>query len=236
MTRETENAVLLLVGLCTAIIVVTGSYSRYVKPTLLPWLACAAVLLIALALMAIGRDIRRGSAHDEGAHRHRSPIVWLLVVPIALLGFIVPPAIMPSAVGPTVTDVSTDVLSHPFTPLPAERAPTLSLPDVLMRVAQDSAGTLDGRLVTITGFTLKQDGRTYLGRVVIMCCAADARLAQIRVGGPAVAQMASYPENTWVTVEGKVPTGQQDSTRRTIPLLEVYRASQTEPPKNPYAY
>ena len=46
MSRETENALLLLLGLSTAIITVTGVYTRYVKPSLLPWLAAVAVLLV----------------------------------------------------------------------------------------------------------------------------------------------------------------------------------------------
>ncbi|HXA90126.1 MAG TPA: TIGR03943 family protein, partial [Mycobacterium sp.] len=32
MSRETENALLLLLGLATAIITITGVYTRYVKP------------------------------------------------------------------------------------------------------------------------------------------------------------------------------------------------------------
>ena len=60
MSRETENALLLLLGLATAIITITGVYTRYVKPSLLPWLAAVAVLLIVLALSAIVRDLRRG--------------------------------------------------------------------------------------------------------------------------------------------------------------------------------
>lgn len=238
MTRETENAILLLIGICTAIITITGSYLRYVKPSLLPWLAVSAVLLIGLALVAIARDIRRGSAyvaHDDG-HSHRSGVVWLLVVPIVLLGFVVPPAIMPQAAAPSVVPVSTEVLRRPFPPLPDERAPALVLPELLVRIAQDSANTLDGRLVTVTGFTFKEDGRTDLARVVILCCAADATLARIRLSGPAAPQVSGYPENTWVQVEEKVPAGQGDSTLRTTPVMEVFSASRIDPPENPYAY
>ena len=43
MTRETENAILLLVGMAVGIITITGTYTRYVKPSLLPWLAGSAV-------------------------------------------------------------------------------------------------------------------------------------------------------------------------------------------------
>jgi uncharacterized repeat protein (TIGR03943 family) len=238
MTRETENAVLLLVGICTAIITITGTYTRYVKPSLLPWLAGAAVLLIALALVSIIRDIRRGSregAHDVD-HKHRPGTAWLLFVPIAFLGFIVPPAITPEAAAPTVVEVSTTVLRRPFPPLPDERAPTLSLPELLVRIARDSANTLDDRLVTVTGFTFKGDGRTDLARVVIICCAADATLARIRLSGPAAPQISSFPENTWLTVEGKIPAGQSVSSVRAIPTMEVFSQRRIAPPANPYAY
>jgi uncharacterized repeat protein (TIGR03943 family) len=238
MSRETENALLVLVGVSTAIITITGVYTRYVKATMLPWLAVSALLLIALALIAIVRDVRRGSAdglHDDG-HSHGSTVAWLLVLPIALLAFVVPPAIAPRAAGPSVAEVSTDVLRRPFPPLPDERAPMLSLPDLLMRVAQDSAGTLDDRLVAVTGFTMKENGRADLGRVVIICCAADARLARIRLSGPGAPEVASYPDNTWMKVEGEIPAGQGDSTANTIPLMVVHRASRIAPPSNPYAY
>ena len=43
MSRNTENVVLFLLGMCTAAIVVTGTFNRYVKPTLMPWLAMTAV-------------------------------------------------------------------------------------------------------------------------------------------------------------------------------------------------
>jgi uncharacterized repeat protein (TIGR03943 family) len=238
MTRETENAVLLLIGICTAIITVTGAYTRYVKPSLLPWLTVSAILLITLALVAIVRDIRRGSGDGLHVdhHAHRAGITWLLVLPIALLGFVVPPAITPQAAGPSVVEVSNDVLRRPYPPLPDERAPTLSLPEVLTRLKYDSANTLDGRLITVTGFTMKENGSTSLARVVMLCCAADARLERMRLGGPAATQIAAYAENTWLTVEGKIPAGQRDSSGRTIPTMEVIRQSRIDAPENPYVY
>lgn len=234
MSRETENALLLLTGVSTAIIAATGSYTRYVKPTLLPFLIATAVLLIALALAAITRDIRRGNGgeHNHG-HAHRSGTAWLLLIPIAMLAFVVPPAIRPDAA--SVTEVSTDVLRRPFAPLPDGRAPELSLPDVLIRVAQDTAGTLDGRTITVSGFTMRDGNRTDLARVVIICCAADAQLARIQLSGPVAGQVSGYPENTWVRVEGTIPAGQGDSGRRHIPTISVRSVARTDPPAHPYA-
>lgn len=114
MSRETENALLLLVGVSTLIISATGTFTRYVKPSLLPWLMASAVLLIVLALVSIVRDIRSGPQETEHGHRHRSGVLWLLIVPVALLGFVVPPALGPQTARPAVREVSTEVLRRPF--------------------------------------------------------------------------------------------------------------------------
>lgn len=236
MSRETENALLLLVGVSTLIIAVTGTFTRYVKPSLLPWLLASAVLLIGLALVSIVRDIRSGPREDDHDHPHRSGVLWLLVVPVALLGFVVPPAIGPQTARPAVREVSTEVLRRPYPALPAERAPELALPEVLIRVAQDSANTLDGRLITVTGFTMKDGDAVQLGRVVILCCAADAQLARIDLGGPAADTAASLPDGTWVRVEGTIPAGQGDAAMRTTPTMQVSAVQEIEPPQNPYSY
>lgn len=236
MSRETENALLLLIGVSTAIITITGTFTRYVKPGLLPYLGATAALLIALALASIVRDIRHGGGeeHADHDHAHRRGTTWLLLIPIALLAFVVPPAIRPDAA--TVTEVSTDVLRRPFPPLPDGAAPEISLPDALIRVAQDSAGTLDDRRITVTGFTMRDGDRTDLARVVIICCAADAQLARLRLSGPAAAAVAGYPDDTWIKVEGMIPAGQSDSSRGSVPTMTALTVSRIDPPPHPYAY
>ncbi|MFV8244614.1 TIGR03943 family putative permease subunit [Mycolicibacterium peregrinum] len=241
MSRETENALLLLIGVSTAIIAITGTFTRYVKPALLPYLGATAVLLIALALASIVRDIRHGGRDGDGPdtdephdHPHSRGVAWLLLIPIALLAFVVPPAIRPDAA--TVTEVSTDVLRRPFPPLSDGVAPEVSLPDVLIRVAQDSAGTLDDRRITVSGFSMRVGDRTDLARLVIICCAADAQLASIRLSGPAAAQVTGYPENTWFKLEGMIAAGQGDSSRSSVPTMTVLTVSRIDPPPHPYAY
>lgn len=245
MSRETENALLLLVGVSTLMITLSDAYTRYVKPSLQPWLFASAALLIALSLVSIVRDVRRGAHPEDGqdtehghhaGHTHRSSVVWLLMVPIALLAFVVPPAIGPLTARPSVAQVSTDVLRRPFPPLPQERAPELSLPDLLIRNAQDSAGTLDGRLVSVTGFTIAEGGRTDLGRIVILCCAADAQLARVSLTGPAASDAAALADGSWVRIEGKVVAGQGDSAGRVIPQFQVSSVQQIEPPPNTYSF
>ena len=248
MSRDTENVVLFLLGMCTAAIVVTGSFTRYVKPTLMPWLAVTAVLLVTLALSAIIRDVRahgrRGDDpdhHDDVAHEHRSAVVWLLVLPVALLGFVVPPALGARTAEPTVAALPRLVLLRPFPPLPADRAPELPLPEVVVRANRDSANTLDGRLITVTGFTIKEgDGKegdgVDLGRVVIICCAADGQLARLHLRGPAAETAAAYPEETWLRVEGTVVPRPSDVAGLSTPTLTVSAVTPIEAPQNPYAY
>jgi uncharacterized repeat protein (TIGR03943 family) len=243
VSRETENAILLLVGISVAVIAVSGAFTRYVKPGLLPWLIASAALLILLALVAIIGDVRRGGprAHDETgdhseAHSHRGGIVWLLVVPILVLIFVTPPALRPSAAAPSVTTVSNNdvIFKQAFPPLPPGEAPELSLPEVLMREFHDSAGSLTNRPITMIGFVLNEKQGVDLGRIVIICCAADAQLARIHLGGPAVAQAAGLPDNTWLRVEGKVTPPPPNSAR--IPTLQATTVTRIDAPANPYDY
>lgn len=244
MSRNTENVVLFLLGMCTAAIVVTGTFTRYVKPTLMPWLVMTAVLLIVLALSAAIRDLRarrrRGDDADhhdgETDHEHRSAVVWLLVLPVALLGFVVPPALGARAAEPAVTDLPRLVLLRPFPPLPGDRAPELPLPEVVVRANRDSANTLKDRLITVTGFTIKEGDGVDLGRVVIICCAADGQLARLHLGGPAAATAADYPEETWLRVEGTVIPTPSDVAGLSTPTLTVSSVTPVEAPQNPYAY
>ena len=51
VSRGTQNLVLLLVGLSTAVMLVKGTYLNYVKPGLLPWLVAAAAVLVVLGVV-----------------------------------------------------------------------------------------------------------------------------------------------------------------------------------------
>lgn len=237
MSREAENALLLLVGIATAMITVGGAYTRYVKASLLPWLAVTAVIVIGLALVSMIADIRRGSAPyaDHGDHSHRGSIAWLLLVPVVVLIFVAPPALRPGAAAPKVTAVSTEVLRRPFPALPDGRAPEVSIPEVLIRAAQDTAGTLNDRLITVIGFTLRENSGVDLGRVVIICCAADAQLARIHLRGPAASDLKNYSEETWLRVEGTVIPGEANGDSTSKPTLHVQSATRIEAPANTYA-
>jgi uncharacterized repeat protein (TIGR03943 family) len=241
MSRETENALLLLLGLSAAIITVTGVYTRYVKPSLLPWLAAVAALLLVLAVSAIIRDLRPGRDDDSGpdehpGHAHRRGIGWLIAVPIVLLAFVVPPALGPQAAAPLAVTLSPSELRQPFPPLPAGRAPEVSLKEVMKRVALDSAGTLNSRLIAVVGFSLKDGSATDLARITIFCCAADAQLGRLHLRGPAALAAADLPDNTWIRVEGTVATPAGDAPSPSVPTMTVSTLTRVDAPANTYAY
>ncbi|OBJ18254.1 TIGR03943 family protein [Mycobacterium colombiense] len=243
MSREAENTVLLLVGISIAMITASGVFTRYVKPGLLPWLIVSAVALIGLALVAIVGDIRRGGPRTSEAeadhghgHPHRTGIVWMLVVAVLVLMFVAPPALRPSAAAPSVTSVSNDVLNKAFPPLPPGPAPDVSLPEVLMREAHDTTGSLTNRSISVTGFVLNEAQGVDLGRIVIICCAADAQLARIHLRGPAAQGAAGLPDNTWIRVQGQVIPAPRQPNSPAIPTLQATAVTRIDAPPNPYAY
>ena len=244
MSRESENIMLLMIGLATGMITVTGAFVRYVKPALEPWLYLTAAVLIGLALVAIIGDLRRPAAssdhdhdhgHDDGGHSHANGAVWLLLIPVVVLIFVTPPALRPQASVPSISAVSADSMRRAFPPLPPGRAPEVSVPDLMIRGVQDSAGTLDGRLITVIGFTLRDGDAVDLGRFSVLCCAADARLARVRLGGSRAAEAAGLPEHSWVRVEGTVRPGLPGEPILGIPIVEVDSVTPIDAPENVYS-
>ena len=234
MSRGTQNLVLLLVGLSTAVMLVKGTYLNYVKPGLLPWLAVAAAVLVGLGLVAIARDLRHAQAGaDDRGHRHQPWLGWLLLIPIAMVTFVVPP---PMAAGGASAAAVSASQRRAFPPLPPGDAPTVSLPEVVMRAAADSTNSLAGRSITLTGFTLHHSDGVDLGRVVIVCCAADAQLARVHLTGTAAATAAGHPEDTWLRIEGQIVPGSSDARDGFIPTMVVATVTPIDKPANTYAY
>lgn len=238
MRRETENLLLLLVGVSIGLIAFSGQFTRYVKPGLLPWLIAAAVLLIALALAAIVADIRRGGPpdHADDGHAHRGGVVWLLAVPVVVLTFVKPPPIQAHPGNPPASLTADQAVQQQFPPLPTEGVPELSLPDVMMRAANDKRRSLDNRTIAVTAFVLHEADGVDLGRVVIICCAADAQLARVHLRGPGAAVAAGLRDNTWVRAEGVVTPAPRRPDLAPVPTLDAAVVAPIDAPANPYAY
>jgi hypothetical protein len=72
--------------------------------------------------------------------------------------------------------------------------------------------------------------------VVIVCCAADAQLARIHLGGPAAATATNYPDDTWLSVEGTVLPGSSTAASSFVPTISITSVTRVDRPANTYAY
>ncbi|HEY2765398.1 MAG TPA: TIGR03943 family protein [Pseudonocardiaceae bacterium] len=241
MRRETQNVLLVLLGGALLKIAWTGTYLRYVKPSLLPFLAVAAVVILALGLIAIARDLRAGRALPAGFtgaahsdHAARSP--WLLLLPVLAIFLVSPPAlgsdtVTRSAAMPAVPGRS----DNDFPPLPSGPAPQLRLSDFVARAVWDDAGSVNGRQVRLLGFVARgAGGDTYLARLVITCCAADATAMKVRLVGRS--GLATLPPDSWWEVRGQVVPGSARQDSRFVPTFTVSGLAPTTPPPETYEY
>lgn len=225
MKRETQNVLLVLVGGAMVKIALDGSFVRYVKPSLHPYLLISGVVIVGLALAAIVRDVRRGGPAENG-HSHSSRPYWMLLVPAALILFVAPPALGVSSVSDRVVE-SGPLERTAFPPLPDGDAPEVPLLDVVQRAARDSTGSLDGREITVTGMRVDNpDGTVDLARILIICCAADARSIRIHLD--------RNLDGDWLRVRGTV--GESSLETGNIPTMTVTGVEQIPAPENTYAY
>ncbi|MGP4016426.1 TIGR03943 family putative permease subunit [Saccharopolyspora sp. 5N708] len=231
MRRETQNLLLLLLGGALLKIALGGSYLRYVKPSLFPWLVAAGVIMIGLAAFAIVSDIRSGGV---GNHEHGSRSPWMLLLPVFAIFLIAPPAL-------GADSVTRDRVAAPppkeslFPDLPPEQAPLLSLSEFVTRVIWDDSGALNGRAVRLQGFVVHPTpGSTQLARMRISCCAADA--APVKVDLAAAAQAAELPADTWIEVTGKLRPGTATEANDYVPTLDALLIRPIPAPQDTYEY
>lgn len=159
-------------------------------------------------------------------------MTWLLLLPVVVLIFITPPALLPQAGVPSVRTVPTEALRRPFAPLPAGRAPEITDPQ--RGTAPPRIQPAPERQAHHRGWFTVHDGDAVgLGRLVVMCCAADAQLAQVHLGGAlARGPCCGY---TWLRAEGIVQPGPANGDSSVIPTLEVAALAEIEPPEDAYA-
>ncbi|HWE89461.1 MAG TPA: TIGR03943 family protein [Pseudonocardiaceae bacterium] len=246
MRRETQNVLLVLVGGALLKIALNGSYLRYVRPSIQPWLIASGVVMVVLAAVAIVRDIRsyhatEQPAADHDGHRHGSRSSWLLVVPVLAIFLIAPPALGADAVaragGRTIISQAAPAVTQQgaaaFPPLPAEPVVPLSMSEFVTRSVWDATGSLNSRVVRLTGFVAHEGGSTYLARLVITCCAADATPVKVTlVGAGADAQR----DDQWLAVDGRIRPGSATQHNDYTPTFDVVTVAPIATPADPYEY
>ncbi|HEY2101049.1 MAG TPA: TIGR03943 family protein [Pseudonocardia sp.] len=242
MRRDTQNVLLVLLGGALIKISATELYLRYVKPANKWYLLTAGVVILALAATSLLRDawLARGGRPMPGHHSHdhepHSP--WLLLLPVLAIFLVAPPAlgadsVQRAAAGNSVT-AAAGPSSGEFAPLPAGAAPELRLSDFVARAVWDRAGSLAGRDVTLTGFVVHRGGAAELARLVITCCAADARPMVVRLTDGGAAR--DLPSGTWLRLRARLLPGSATVADGYTPSVQVLDAEPIPEPVEAYEY
>jgi uncharacterized repeat protein (TIGR03943 family) len=229
--RETQHLILLLMGGAVLKISLNGTYARYVKPALGPWLTATGAAAMLLAAALIVASVRKKPAEHEHGHRHSSRMAWLLMVPALVLLFAPPPVLTVDQ--PAAQAQAAPADPAPYPPLPPGR-PSLKLIDFVGR-ALGAPATLDGREVSLVGFVRTLPDGLYLARVFIWCCAADARSAVLKLDvDPARFPAQDFADKQWVRLVGTYVPGSIDNDPEDIPTVRVIDVTPIPQPENPY--
>lgn len=247
MRRETQNILLVLLGGALLKISLGDSYLRYVKPAHQPWLIAAGVVMVTLAAISIVREVlaaaRSGTAADGDlaavgdahGHHHNSPSTWLLVLPVLAVFLVAPPSLGSDSVtrasGRAAPPVSAN--DDMFPPLEAGAVVPMRMSDFASRSAWDSSKSLEGRTVRLVGFVVQQQGATYLARMAIACCAADAFPVKVRMAGD---QATTLANDTWVEVDAVLRPGSATQDNQYVPTVAVSGLRPVPEPSDPYEY
>jgi uncharacterized repeat protein (TIGR03943 family) len=226
-----QAVVLLLLGGSVLKASLSDLYLRYVKEGLRPFLIAAGAMLVAAAVATLWYEARRPPA-DEHAH-HEPRVGWLLLLPVLGLLLVAPPALGSYAASQSGTALGNAQTSD-FPPLPAGDPAQISVLDYASRAVFDRGLSMGDRRVKLTGFIMAgPGGEQYLGRMVLSCCAADARPIKVGLTGAAPAGLAP---DTWVEVVGTYSERRATDTvnGETIPYLEVAEWSEIPVPKQQY--
>lgn len=176
------------------------------------WLLLLPVLAVLLLPPALGAD---AVARDAGSQALSGP----------------PPEARPATEGSAGTGADDGFVIH-FPPLAAGKNPAVPLKEFVQRALYAPDSLVDTP-VTVTGFVARAaygySGGYSLARMIISCCAADARAMQIQIEGS-----PPFPENTWVTAVVTVQPGSGTLANGYVPTATVASIAQVEEPADPY--
>jgi uncharacterized repeat protein (TIGR03943 family) len=219
----------LLVGAVLLRLVLTGTYGRYVRAGMGPWLLVAGAAVLVLGLVTLLRALRHAEAPDAHDHHRQGGdrAGWLLLAPIAALLLVAPPTLGSYGVarGARVDIRAGAGVLDPLVPGPEPTRMTLL--EFGQRAFDRDGTSFAGATVQLTGFVAgAEPGGFRLARYQIACCAADAAPVVVRV----LAGGARVPaRDRWVTVTGLFRPGGGD-----LPQLAATNVVEVPAPDDPY--
>jgi uncharacterized repeat protein (TIGR03943 family) len=229
VNRQAQAVVLLLVGGAVLRASLTGQYLNYVKPGLQPYLVLAGAILVLAGLFTlwyeVGPRAKNEPAHagheDDDGHGHGAggpKVAWLLLAPVIGLLLVAPPALGSYAAGRAGSAVTA---KSDYAPLPAGDPLRITMLDYASRAVFDQGTSLGERRIQLTGFAMRGPEQSWLlARMIVSCCAADARPVKVALGGELPDGLA---EEQWLQVTGKYSGREiRDAVNgETIPFIEV---------------
>lgn len=250
MSRDTQDYLLLLLGVLVLQITLTGSYVRYVKEGMQPLLLITGVGLLAVGLLGVVRIVRelRGEKppaaaegteaalheHEGPGHEHGSPrAAWLLALPLLVMISVAPPSLGAYAAARSSATVAEPTFELPPLPGPRDGAVDLGVVDYTSRVLYDPDSVRD-ETVRLSGFVTPIGDQWFVTRMQLSCCAADGRPVKVLAVGPGAAP-APAPD-TWVEVVGVYAAPRvADAGKEHTAAIEVLSVTEVPRPDNEYA-
>ncbi|MCF6737640.1 TIGR03943 family protein, partial [Blastococcus sp. KM273129] len=227
MARVIQQLLLVLLGGVVLRTALTDAHLAYVQPGFRPLLVGAGAVLLALAaagLLGTRRHADDGHHHDghhhdghhhdghhhdghhhdghhhDGHHHDVAPSTWLLVLPVAVLLLVAPPALGAFTAERQAQPIAVPAGARSSAALlgPDDEGAdhrTLTLLEYGIHALAPGSPALTGRSVRLQGFALPRDGGGwYVARIRIGCCAADAvPIAVVLSGAP-----EDLEEGEWV--------------------------------------
>jgi uncharacterized repeat protein (TIGR03943 family) len=236
--RETQNILLVLLGGALLKISFTGTYLRYVKPSHQWLLITAGFVMILLAGVSIVRELRGARDLDDHGHQHPSRSAWLLLLPVLAVFLVGPLALGSDSVvrgygsPPKVASTEGDG-SVLFPALPPGDPIALSLSDFSSRAAWDRGHSLDERPARLTGFVVQDGDDSYVARLAISCCAADAFPVKVKLLDR---ELSTLPDDSWIEVVATLRPGSPTRANSYVPSVTVHEVRGIPEPEDPYEH
>jgi uncharacterized repeat protein (TIGR03943 family) len=229
VNREAQSVLLILVGGAVLRITLDGTYLRYVKAGLWPFLLGAAVVILVVGLVSLV-DVtfrREGHVHDgHGAPR----AAWLLALPVFAIFLVAPPALGSYAASRDAGTVAAPSDDTGLPQLPPGDPVAMPVGEYAVRAVWDQGRSMSGRTVKLTGFvTPREGGGWYVTRIALSCCAADGQAVKVEAHGA-----QPMPADTWVVVTGAYEPSPAAEPEDAVPVLAVESVREIPAPEDPY--